>query len=762
MNRQLPRRAGPLFGAALVVVGMLAAITPVIPTARALDPTPGPSGSIEPTPAPDPTVAPTPDITPGPEPTLEPDPTLAPDPSLTPDPTAAPDPSSSPEPSAGPDPSAEPSAGPDPSAEPSSAPMPVPSGLHVTHAWVEIVSVRDAVTAKTPIDESLVGAERFVVYRVRVQVVNNSDAEVSLRPILEVSGDSLAWARVPEVDPESGIPFYAASDNGKSFKNRTTRIPVEALRLTTSDDPAGVAAPGVGSAGVNPSTKVTLPAHGFTEVEFAVRATVDATWEATYTFRLRDGKAPVPAVAAPRITLGAKPAIELSPGQRSGRNVADPVPLYKLNLTGVDAPANRPVVTASLVGLRMPFAAPSPYTSPHANYTLVTDACAACHASHTAQDEMLLREPEPQSNLCFRCHDGTGAAADVLADFARPTVPANDPVTSSWYSHPAADASPEDLTREAECVACHQPHNSDATRPVGTTSGWTASGPIRGAAGVSVVNGAPGTAPTYTLSKTSALEYELCFRCHSGYAPLPVQEPAHPSRWALDKGIELNPANVSYHPIEAAGKNQSSAMALSLAGTSPYKLWAFDTNSTIRCVNCHGDSDLANPASPPAADAVLDNHAGPNRALLIAPYRDRDLLASSALYDPADFSLCYVCHAEEPMVDNSGDVRYDTNFNWHGFHLNNISYKGAGGRDIDEAGAGQGNATCAECHFRTHGTALAVGGQTPAKGLVNFAPNTEPYNGQVEFVPATSTTLGTCTLTCHGKPHNGYVYTAAP
>ena len=52
--------------------------------------------------------------------------------------------------------------------------------------------------------------------------------------------------------------------------------------------------------------------------------------------------------------------------------------------------------------------------------------------------------------------------------------------------------------------------------------------------------------------------------------------------------------------------------------------------------------------------------------------------------------------------------------------------------DIDTPGAGQGNATCAECHFRTHGTALADGRPEPEKGLVNFAPNVQPLNGALE------------------------------
>jgi hypothetical protein len=114
------------------------------------------------------------------------------------------------------------------------------------------------------------------------------------------------------------------------------------------------------------------------------------------------------------------------------------------------------------------------------------------------------------------------------------------------------------------------------------------------------------------------------------------------------------------------------------------------------------------------------------------------------------------------MVDDFGDPRSDTNFNWHGFHLNAMTYSGSGGRDIDVAGDGQGNATCSECHFRTHGTALATGGQTPSKGLVNFAPNVQPRNGILSFVPATTTSNGSCTLTCHGKAHNAYPYVPAP
>jgi hypothetical protein len=88
------------------------------------------------------------------------------------------------------------------------------------------------------------------------------------------------------------------------------------------------------------------------------------------------------------------------------------------------------------------------------------------------------------------------------------------------------------------------------------------------------------------------------------------------------------------------------------------------------------------------------------------------------------------------------------------------SFSGAGGT-VDDDGAGRGNAICAECHFRTHGTAFAVDGQAPGSRLVNFSPNVQPYQGsnplyagRLEF----GTPAQTCTLTCHGVDHGEYSY----
>jgi hypothetical protein len=306
--------------------------------------------------------------------------------------------------------------------------------------------------------------------------------------------------------------------------------------------------------------------------------------------------------------------------------------------------------------------------------------------------------------------------------------------------------------RHATCTDCHDPHNADetlATAGAAPGEAWRPSGAIKGASGVTVANGLAGTAPVYTLVRNVTLEYQLCFKCHSGYTQLPAQT-GPPSTWALDKGIELNPLNGSYHPIEFAGTNQTDAMAASLAGGT---LWQFGIGDTVRCVNCHADPTKI--AADPGAR--LATHTSTNPSLLIAPYRDRLLKPTGEVYDPNDFALCFLCHDPTPFTDGGSTA---TNFELHAKHVSGVVNPGSGGTDIDVAGDGQGNAICAECHFRLHSTALAYDGDGVDRGignsrLVNFAPNVLANAGDLVWAAGPS---GSCTLTCHGESHGDVGY----
>ena len=427
--------------------------------------------------------------------------------------------------------------------------------------------------------------------------------------------------------------------------------------------------------------------------------------------------------------------------------------------------------------------------SPHTGYTLTSPDCAGCHAAHTAPGTTMIQTFSERS-VCYTCHDGSGASGDVKQDFSG--VPVNDASQDAYYSHPVGDASSSrhaldsdnefqgELNRHAACSDCHNPHQSTNARPAQSTTGWTASGAISGASAVGADNGAAGARPAYTLKRANSVtyEYELCLKCHSGWTTLPTRSTSHPSWWSLDAGVEFNPANTSYHPIEAAGRNQTSQMAASLAGTSPFKAWDFRIESTIRCANCHGDPSTVNqtpsgtPKTPSAASTQA-THASSNRGLLIAPYRDRDLKPAGEAYNATDFALCYLCHTERPFVDANADATApDTLFALHAKHLTLIGGSANTDLSIDHAGDGGGLALCAECHFRPHSTAIAykVGDTTPTaratgnSGLVNFSPNVQGVDGAAPtWSQPDSLGVGSCTLTCHGHTHAASdTYVASP
>jgi hypothetical protein len=122
---------------------------------------------------------------------------------------------------------------------------------------------------------------------------------------------------------------------------------------------------------------------------------------------------------------------------------------------------------------------------------------------------------------------------------------------------------------------------------------------------------------------------------------------------------------------------------------------------------------------------------------------------------------------------NAGTTAPDTSFTLHGAHMTQLGAVPGGGTSIDTPGAGEGEALCAECHFRTHSTAIAykVGDTAPtarttgSQSLVNFAPDVQ---GVLSVLPTWSQPgangRGSCTLTCHGFQHlsSNTTYVTAP
>ncbi len=92
--------------------------------------------------------------------------------------------------------------------------------------------------------------------------------------------------------------------------------------------------------------------------------------------------------------------------------------------------------------------------SPHAVYSAESDLCRTCHELHGAAGPKLARETvytddHPSASVCYVCHDGTGAATDILVG------PRNSFSLASGHSIEGVGAE-GDLTDG--CGGCHNPH----------------------------------------------------------------------------------------------------------------------------------------------------------------------------------------------------------------------------------------------------------------------------------------------------------------
>jgi predicted CXXCH cytochrome family protein len=729
------------------------------------------------------------------EPVAEPSPTPSPSPSVTSTPgdtpSTTPSPTATPEPA--PTPSAAPSASPAPAPTPT-APATTPSSgpdavLQGGPAALALVGAPGSTTTYLPAGQPLADLLPFQAFRVVVQLANPGSVDIVAQPRVEYrAAGSGAFQVVPD-EAAPGVPLHAAPEWVPAKGG--TRVSPEAVTTPAGDarlpaPPGTRPAAGHRSSGAGTAPLLTLPAGTVTEQEFTLALSVDAPYQTGYELRVTDAGRPVPGLDVARVTVASAPRTLLSPGQRRGAapdgEPAGVQPAYRL----VSEPST---VAASATNRALFLVAADTPTDPttvgpagpatiHDPYSSTTSGqCGVCHQTHTARSGAIVKATST-TEQCYTCHAGGVGGPDVQAQYTL-GQPANDPATRSYWSHDTADPTGHTLDtdnefagrleRHSQCTDCHDPHGTTSSAPTMTSAGWTLPGGLANVSGVAVTNGAAGTAPTYTwLDGTVApvtAEYQLCFKCHSGYTTLPTNVPGKPSLDVTDLGVALNPANASYHPIEAPGRNQTQKLADSLAGTSPYKLWNFTTGDTVRCVSCHSSNTTGTSPDPAQnlPDATSTVHASTNRGILTRPYENRVLSAAGRFYDNTGFALCLTCHMETPFMNRFRPAAAEgTNFVFHGLHMSGISGDGSGGLDIDTPGAGQGNARCAECHFDDHGTTQAPGTQkVSGDRLVVFAPDVLPSKSMGGVPTFTKTaTGGSCMLTCHGKDHQGATYTS--
>lgn len=333
----------------------------------------------------------------------------------------------------------------------------------------------------------------------------------------------------------------------------------------------------------------------------------------------------------------------------------------------------------------------------HGDTDLMPKSCRACHRGMNMRIS-------GEEKTCLACHGSSGnrqemvaagyLAADLpgMADIgAQLRKPYSHPVFATGGVHYQLEALPEevlDAPRHAECVDCHNPHRVDA------------SDPFRGLAGRRVGN----------FIADIETEYQLCYRCHSTSANLPVT--------ASDKQAEFRTTNASFHPVEGEGRN---GYVISLK--SPYVAKEEEAGdiSVISCSDCHGSDGYGAPRGP---------HGSNFKGLLVLNYEMGDGRAESEFA----YALCYKCHERASILGNES-------FPYHALHIEGNQASGSGGT------------SCYTCHD-AHGSVRN-------QYLIRFnedevRPNAD---GKLEFeAEGVAARHGSCLLNCHGVEHNPLSY----
>jgi predicted CXXCH cytochrome family protein len=327
--------------------------------------------------------------------------------------------------------------------------------------------------------------------------------------------------------------------------------------------------------------------------------------------------------------------------------------------------------------------------------------CGNCHDPHGVRDArgvipaMLAKR---ESDLCVGCHDGS-RGADIRDQFAKPYwhgMQARGTHDPHEGSDPAKFATAPAQNRHVGCSDCHNSHRAIKERLAPDAP--AASSLLAGISRIEVSNSAAGMAPRYTFrgaeDPSPANEFELCFKCHSGWTKQPSGQ--------TDLALVTNPANPSYHPIQASGKNPKIDRNAFVNG--------YGADSIITCTACHGSNDTN----------VAGMHGSSYRYLLRKP---------SGTTGKDD--LCFGCHSYDVYTNATAtqEVQRASRFNagqGHAFHV------------------GLKSISCSSCH-ETHGST-----RLPFLIAKNRFPGITSYTQ--------TPTGGTCATTCHAPESYSVTY----
>ncbi|MBI4200878.1 MAG: hypothetical protein HY531_01145 [Chloroflexi bacterium] len=474
----------------------------------------------------------------------------------------------------------------------------------------------DPLTAMTwyaAVDTPVTALPKNTNFRVRFQLSNNGDTNTTWTPRLEWSSTSgSGYAAVPITS--GAAPFFVV-DTAQFANGATIATASFYLGSGTGTAQAGIAYDTQNPAGAS----IILNAASYAEVEFSVQANNNASDGASYFFRLTDNGTALVAYQHP---------------------------------------------AAEVVAQTAPPPTPTPGPPAHnffQPYNATTSACAACHRTHTAVSPTTLYKQWPQEQVCFTCHDGTGAP-NIMAQFAK-TYKMPMSTTSSLHSlvewRTKSPSSFSGANRHVSCVDCHNPHYAAAgNHTIGSNYAF---GPQLGVWGIAPSYTAAWTTPSFATVPRITYQYELCFKCHSSWA-FGTNPPTVPSGGFPETDIakEFNPLNPSYMPVMAVGKNP-----FRLASGTSYAsslINGFTPTSRMVCSDCHGSETTSDPQGP----------HGSNNPFLLKGLWNRTTGQSGT-----STHLCFKCHDSNAYLRGGSGSANSTGFSGGGKNLHTLMVGGA-------------------------------------------------------------------------------------
>ena len=415
-----------------------------------------------------------------------------------------------------------------------------------------------------------------------------------------------------------------------------------------------------------------------------------------------------------------------------------PSPTPTPTLTPTISPGN-PLVEYPLAptsAITPPGPTSTPLTAdPHVYYNATTDSCAGCHRDHTASG-LVIRQSWPEEQVCFTCHTAGGSGTNIQPAFTSYTNTATRIFKHDIYAvngvhsfSESAGGSFGGANRHVECEDCHEPH--DATR--GSTNPPALQAEMYAASGIDPQWADGGPPVSYSWMSQAEREYQVCFKCHSGFTPLPAYQPDgwNGSTYVTnglfkldtsntrqkpdyrDLAIEFNPNSASFHPVVAQGRNQSIPSGSFVNGWSQ--------TSLTYCSDCHNNANSGAQGVGP--------HGSPRLHILDQP---SNYTTVDNNIRPASGEICFKCHNYNTYVNN-------------GVGSNTLFRKGSD--NLHTKHTSEQRASCYVCHD-THGSEQLH--------LINFDTSRVTITGTNRDSQNAWELVGntrTCYLACHGKSH---------